>query len=195
MSEDYALGNVEVAQSPEARYKEFLQSRGKRITQQRQIIVEHVFSHHEHFDADGLLDELGKHVSDRKVSRPTVYRTLSELVDAGLLRKMSLNGRAVYEHDYGYPQHDHLHCVKCNRLIEFKIAALQKSVDELGRRAQSAPQDRVVDLAVEHAVRLAKRGASVEVLTRDCGLNIGEAELLHRLHGKQPDATPTARSA
>ena len=53
------------------------------------------------------------------VSRPTVYRTLSELVDAGLLREMVLNGRSVYEHDYGYPQHDHLHCEKCDKLIEF----------------------------------------------------------------------------
>ena len=32
---------------------------------------------------------------------------------------MMLGGRTVYEHDYGYPQHDHLHCQKCNKLIEF----------------------------------------------------------------------------
>jgi Fur family ferric uptake transcriptional regulator len=41
------------------------------------------------------------------------------MVDAGLLKKMVLGGRAVYEHDYGYPQHDHLYCTSCQRLIEF----------------------------------------------------------------------------
>lgn len=131
MSEDFSLGKVEVAMTPMARFEEFLQSRGKRITQQRRTIVEQVFSHHEHFDADDLLAEIRARVRDRKVSRPTVYRTLSELVDAGLLRKMTLNGRSVYEHDYGYPQHDHLHCSVCNQLIEFQsdeVAAIREAV-------------------------------------------------------------------
>ena len=116
------------------RFEEFLQSRGKRITQQRRTIVDQVFSHHEHFDADDLLEELAQTAGARKVSRPTVYRTLSELVDAGLLRKMSLNNRAVYEHDYGYPQHDHLHCQQCNQLIEFRSEELTAIRDAVARQ-------------------------------------------------------------
>lgn len=34
------------------------------------------------------------------------------------------------------------------------------------------------------AIRLARQGASVEDLARDCGLNRGEAELLISLHGR-----------
>src|SRR5882757_5050939 len=108
MSQDFSLGTVEVALSPLERFEEYLQSRGKRVTKQRRIIVDHVFTRHDHFDADELLANLQKEVGAREVSRPTVYRTLSELVDAGLLRQMNLAGRSVYEHDYGYPQHDHL---------------------------------------------------------------------------------------
>jgi Fur family ferric uptake transcriptional regulator len=67
------------------------------------------------------------------VSRPTVYRTLNELVDAGLLRRMNLGGRAVYEHDYGYPQHDHLHCTICDQLIEFQSDELQRIREAVGR--------------------------------------------------------------
>jgi Fur family transcriptional regulator, ferric uptake regulator len=119
MSYDFTLGTVEVALTPLRRFEEFLQSRGKRVTQQRRMILSEVFSQHDHFDADDLLARLQRNQADRKVSRPTVYRTLTELVDAGLLRKMILGGRSVYEHDYGYPQHDHLHCQKCDRLIEF----------------------------------------------------------------------------
>jgi Fur family ferric uptake transcriptional regulator len=56
------------------------------------------------------------------------------LVDAGLLVKMELGGRSVYEHDYGYPDHDHLHCVSCDRLIEFKSDELASIRDDVARR-------------------------------------------------------------
>jgi Fur family ferric uptake transcriptional regulator len=136
MSRDYSLGTVEVALTPLQRLEEYLQSRGKRVTQQRKIIVEQVFSRHEHFDADDLLAQLRELVGPKKVSRPTVYRTLTELVEAGLLRKMTLRGRAVYEHDYGYPQHDHLHCTKCDKLIEFSSDELKTFRDAVGREHQ-----------------------------------------------------------
>ena len=123
---DFSLGKVDVALSPRERFAEFLQTRGKRITRQRRVIVDHICSHHEHFDAEQLLVELRRTSEGAKASRPTVYRTLTEMVDAGLLRKMVLGGRAVYEHDYGYPEHDHLHCTSCQKLIEF-------SSDELAR--------------------------------------------------------------
>lgn len=35
-----------------------------------------------------------------------------------------------------------------------------------------------------HAIRLARRGASVEELVRDCGVNRGEAEILISLHAR-----------
>jgi Fur family ferric uptake transcriptional regulator len=134
MSHDFSLGTVDVNLSPLERFEEFLQSRGKRVTQQRRVIVDRVFSHHEHFDADQLLEQLRKQVGDQSVSRPTVYRTLSELVDAGLLRKMVLNDRSVYEHDYGYPQHDHLHCEKCDKLIEFSSDEVKEIREAVARK-------------------------------------------------------------
>jgi Fur family ferric uptake transcriptional regulator len=130
---EFSLGSVEVSLTPLERFEEFLQSRGKRITQQRKFMVNHVFRRHEHFDADELLDELGRVAEGRRISRPTVYRTLRELVDAGLLRQMVLGGRSVYEHDYGYPQHDHLHCQKCNKLIEFRSDELGQLLDAVAR--------------------------------------------------------------
>jgi Fur family ferric uptake transcriptional regulator len=119
MPSRYALRSVRVPLSPLERFSEFLRSRGKRLTKQRRLIVEQVFSHHDHFDVEELLEHLQYLLARREVSRPTVYRTLAELDEAGLLKKMSLGGRNVYEHDYGYPQHDHLYCQSCNRLIEF----------------------------------------------------------------------------
>jgi Fur family ferric uptake transcriptional regulator len=134
MSDDsYSLGHVEVTLPPSERFGQFLQGRGKRITQQRRLIVETIFSHHDHFDADELIEHLKDLIARRRVSRPTVYRTLAELVEAGMLRKMVLGGRSVFEHDYGYPSHDHLHCQICNRLIEFHSADLERIRDEVAR--------------------------------------------------------------
>lgn len=133
MENDYALRSVEVALTPSARFEEYLQSRGMRNTEQRRILVEHVFNHHEHFDADTLIEQLPRKGQPGYVSRPTVYRTLNEFVDAGLLRKFELEGRAVFEHDYGYPAHDHLHCQQCQRLIEFHSDDLVRLRDQVAR--------------------------------------------------------------
>jgi Fur family ferric uptake transcriptional regulator len=133
MSNDFSLGEVQVSLSPQERFEEYLQSRGKRITQQRRALVDFVFERHDHFDADELIDSLAGRRDVDKISRPTVYRTLNELVEAGLLRKMILGSRAVYEHDYGYPQHDHLYCQKCDKLIEFSSDELQDLREAVAR--------------------------------------------------------------
>jgi Fur family ferric uptake transcriptional regulator len=134
MAHDFSLGSVEVALSPLERFEEFVQSRGKRRSPRKRLI-EQVFSRHDHFDADELLANLRKN-GDRKISRATVYRTLGDLVEAGLLRQMDLKGRKVYEHDYGYPQHDHLHCQKCDKLIEFSSDELRELCEAVGREHQ-----------------------------------------------------------
>ena len=131
---NFSLDSVEVPQPPLDRFAQFLQMHGKRVTQQRRIIVDQVFSHHDHFDADELMAHLREQIDRREVSRPTVYRTLSELNEAGLLRKMTLAGRSVYEHAYGYPRHDHLHCQVCNTLIEFQSEELDRISRSVARQ-------------------------------------------------------------
>ena len=130
MSNEFALESIEVSSSPRERFVEYLQSRGQRVTPQRMQLLDQIFQRHDHFDADELIATVGQ-AGDSKISRATVYRTLAELVEAGLLREMNLSGRKVYEHDYGYPQHDHLHCKKCDKLIEFasdELVALREAV-------------------------------------------------------------------
>lgn len=134
MPDGFSLGSVDVKVTPTDRFTQFLQGRGKRLTRQRQVIVEMVFSHHDHFDAEELIDHLRPLIAERKVSRPTIYRTLGELVEAGMLRAMTLSGRSVYEHDYGYPRHDHLHCQSCGRLIEFHSSQLEQLCETVARQ-------------------------------------------------------------
>src|SRR5437870_3270699 len=98
IGELFMLPAVPVAQSPEDKFREYLTSRSRpqRYTGQQRDLVRHVFARHNHFDADQLNDDL-KRVGLR-VSRATVYRTLTKLVDAGMLRRLDLGPRTFYGH-------------------------------------------------------------------------------------------------
>lgn len=136
---DQELAPQDVATSPEEKFREYLTTRGKRLTQERSIVVRAIFSQHEHFDSDEIVARLDKPSDGNRVSRATIYRAISDLEEAGLIRKVArTNDRDVYEHDYGYPQHDHFICDKCNKLIEFSneeiSAILEKVAMEMGFR-------------------------------------------------------------
>ena len=128
------LPAVAVSQSPEDKFREYLLSRPKvqRFTGQQRDMVRHIFSKHHHFDADQLIDDMKQ--AGLEVSRATVYRTLGKLVDAGLLRRIELGPRMCYEHDYGYPQHEHMHCETCGRMIEFQSPDIEMAMREICRQ-------------------------------------------------------------
>ncbi|HKA07633.1 MAG TPA: transcriptional repressor [Gemmataceae bacterium] len=126
-----ALPAVRVTQSPVEKFREYLASRPnpQRFTEQQKDLVEHVFARHSHFDADQLVKDLED--AGLNVSRATVYRTLTKLVDAGMLRKLEIGTKIFYEHDYGYPQHEHLVCGSCGKMIEFQHPAIESAIEEI----------------------------------------------------------------
>jgi len=128
------LQSVEVAVSPSDKFQEYLATQGMRLTQERSTVVEDVFSQHEHFDADQVVERLTTAKGRRRVSRASVYRTLTLLEDAGMIRKVARsNDREVYEHDYGYPQHDHLICSECGEMIEFYNAEISRTLEQIAQ--------------------------------------------------------------
>jgi Fur family ferric uptake transcriptional regulator len=130
------LPAVEVSQTPEEKFREYLASRprAQRYTTQQRDMVRYIFSKHNHFDADELIDEIKQ--EGFRVSRATIYRTLNKLVDAGLLRRINLGTRTVYEHDYGYAQHDHIHCEQCGTMIEFQNPQLEELIRDVCEQHQ-----------------------------------------------------------
>lgn len=127
------LGAVSVSATPKEKFREYLTTQKQRLTTPREIVVDEVFDNHEHFDADELVVRLqGK--GKNRVSRSTVYRTIDLMEEAGLIRKVARpNGIEIWEHDYGYPQHDHMICNKCGELEEFhndEIKSILVSVAE-----------------------------------------------------------------
>lgn len=126
-----SLPTVPVSQPPEEKFREFLVTRAKpqRYTDQQRDLVRHIFGKHNHFDAEGLIDDLK--AAGLRISRATIYRTLVKLVEAGMLRRMDINDRSFYEHDYGYPQHEHLVCETCGKMIEFQHPQVEAILSEV----------------------------------------------------------------
>lgn len=138
-------------QSAEEKFREFLEIRGEKLTNPRRVLVRHVFSSHKHFDADELVADL--RLTQSNVSRSTVYRTLRLLVDSGLLREFRIANRTVYEHDFGYPSHDHMHCTQCDAIVEFRNEEIRRIRDQV---------------AAEHGFRAEAHRFVVEGVCSEC---------------------------
>jgi Fur family ferric uptake transcriptional regulator len=138
------LPAVAVSQSPESKFREYLASRPRpqRFTDQQRELLDHVFARHTHFDAEQLIENLK--AAGKSVSRATVYRTLTKLVDAGLLRRIEVGQRTVYDHDYGYPFHDHLVCESCGAMIEFQNPKLDEVLRAVAAENQFHPEGRTL---------------------------------------------------
>ena len=135
-----SLPNVPIAQTPVDKFREFLDIKKLKVTEERLRIVRYIFEEHQHFDVDQLLESM--RVKEIPASRPTVYRTLNLLVDAGLLRRLTFGSTTAYEHAYGYPRHEHLFCERCGGVIEFVSEDLDRLLEAIAREHKFRPQSR-----------------------------------------------------
>ncbi len=114
----------------EDRFRSYLAERGLRHTGQRRLILAAALRSVGHFDAEELYE--GFRRGERRVSRATVYRTLSHLAACGLIKELlQARGPAFYEAVYGLDHHDHMVCIECGRAVEFcddRIEALQRRI-------------------------------------------------------------------
>ncbi|WP_244241600.1 Fur family transcriptional regulator [Leptospira jelokensis] len=111
-------------------FEEYLKENGLKITNQRLLVAQKIFSSHNHFTAEGLLDEL-KDNKDR-ISKATIYRILAIMVEAGLLEEHDFGkDYKYYEHIIGHEHHDHIICMQCGRIVEF----IDERIEELQNKA------------------------------------------------------------
>ncbi|MFU8847958.1 MAG: Fur family transcriptional regulator [Opitutales bacterium] len=69
-------------------FKDFLASKGLRVTNQRLAIFDAAYAYSDHFTAEDLLDKARE--IDSSVSRATVYRALPILTESGLIREVDV---------------------------------------------------------------------------------------------------------
>ena len=64
-------------------FEQFLKERDLSFTMQRKLIIEQIFRDHNHFEVEEVVE--GLRSRKKRVSRATVYRTLSYLEDCRLI--------------------------------------------------------------------------------------------------------------
>ncbi len=115
------------------KFKSFLKARRLKFTPERKMILGEVFSFHDHFDVDQLHGKL--HREGKHLSRATIYRTLPLLVQSDLIREtFRSRSRISYEHIFGHDHHDHLLCMRCGRVIEFKEDKIERLQETICKR-------------------------------------------------------------
>jgi len=101
-----------------------------KFTPERAMILDAALRHTALFEAEQLAAELKK--LGHRVSRATVYRTLTHLHDAGILKQVFFdNKQSYYEVIAGRGPNDYLICIESGRVIEFSSDKLKKLRDEI----------------------------------------------------------------
>ncbi len=73
-------------------------------------------------------------------------------------------------------------------LLERRLATIHEKIDRLAKQKATTVATQSADLPFEYAARMAKQGASIYDLTRACGLNKAQAQLIWRLHARHRKA-------
>ena len=110
-------------------FKKYLQSVGKAYAREIEIVLEKVFTIHGHFTNE----DLEKKLVEKQITKDIVEATLSDLVAAGLIRKIYFEDRVYYEQVYGHAHHDHIICINCGKIDAFQDDLIEKEQQRIAK--------------------------------------------------------------
>ncbi len=114
-------------------FADYLKRKGYRNTQERYFVLDSVLSIDKHFNAD----ELYLYLLQRgdKVSRATIYSTLDLLTKCNILVKHRFQGDSAHFELAGrMPNHDHMMCNECGRIVEFREKEIEDICDAVSKK-------------------------------------------------------------
>lgn len=117
-------------------FKEFLSSKGLRVTNQRIAIFDAAFNFDAPFTAEDLLEK--SRLIDDSVSRATIYRSLPLLIESNLIRELDIGKDYKYYRANKQAQtfQAQIICSKCDKIFEIDAPFMEwygKTVaDKLG---------------------------------------------------------------
>ncbi|HEY2861769.1 MAG TPA: Fur family transcriptional regulator [Terracidiphilus sp.] len=112
--------------------RERLEGGGLRCTPQRYSVMAYLFGHPGHPTAAEIFD--GVNSLDPRSSRATIYNNLRDLVQAGLVREVAVEGRAA-RFDAKARRHHHFICDHCGEVDDIEWYDIPKPASRtLGKR-------------------------------------------------------------
>src|SRR5438309_10940917 len=108
-----------------AMFRRYLHEQKLKFTPERAMMLDAVLRKNGLFEPEEMVSDLK--ALGHRVSRATVYRTLSHLQDAGIVKQVFFDNRqSYYEVIVGRETHDYLICVATGKVIEFSSDRLRK---------------------------------------------------------------------
>ncbi|OYD14531.1 hypothetical protein CH333_07765 [candidate division WOR-3 bacterium JGI_Cruoil_03_44_89] len=110
--------------------RRYLYEKGLKHSLKRHTIAELFFREDKHLSVEELYDMVKK--IDPDISFSTVYRALRLLEKAGFaVSRRFMDGVKRFEPVHPKEHHDHLICIKCGKIIEFKSKKIEKLQKEI----------------------------------------------------------------
>jgi Fur family ferric uptake transcriptional regulator len=112
-------------------YRDYLARQDQKMfyTKERAIILEAVLQQEGHFSVDELLFDMQK--KTMRVSRATLYRSLSQLAAAGILTEADFGHGHTHYELLGDEPHEHLVCRECGKVFEVVSEELNQAIKNL----------------------------------------------------------------
>ena len=111
-------------------FQNFIAEKGLKSTRQREIILEAFLDSGRHQSIEELYLQLRD--AHPTIGYATVYRTLKLFAESGIAREFHFgDGQTRYEHASEGEHHDHLVCVRCGAISEFKNDAVEAIQNEV----------------------------------------------------------------
>jgi Fur family ferric uptake transcriptional regulator len=124
--------------------KEFLRTKGFKMTPQRELIFRSFFELGKHVTVDELYEKV--HEKDRSVGYATVWRNLKLICQVGLAAEVNLgDGVTRYDRITKEP-HGHLYCLKCKRLLEFNSEKIVSALEKISHENSFLPEGFKVEI-------------------------------------------------
>jgi len=111
--------------------KQIIKNKGLKYTKQREIIFETILNSTQHLNAEELNIIITKKYPDEKIGIATIYRALAFLEESDLISSIALTNDGKKFEPNTKQHHDHLICVKCNKIIEFVDNSIEKKQEKV----------------------------------------------------------------
>ena len=113
--------------------KQIIKEKGLNYTKQREIIFETILNSDEHLNADELNIIISQKYPNEKIGIATIYRALAFLEESNLISSIALTKDGKKFEPSTKKHHDHLICVKCNKIIEFLDTQIEKKQEKIAK--------------------------------------------------------------
>lgn len=116
----------------EASFKQIIREMGLKVTHQRLAILKALYSGRSHVTAQEIFEKIS--TSHPELGFATVYRFLRKLAEGHFVTEVRMGGLPARYELTPRNHHDHLTCINCGKICEFRNTEIEKLQDAIARK-------------------------------------------------------------